>query len=211
MLVAERSRAPTFRPPSIVIEPVGLSHETRREAGKDKFRAKPVERLSKAGFFKLAVSFDVGDRIPAISSAPSNTPRDDPRDAWRRDLERAQESASAIDDEEGERPKPEAFAEARAFLELLPPSVPRFSIWASGDGEVGLTWSERHGAAGFLEVVFRGTGEVLWAADLGRGPEGGSARFDRERATRLPRELDLEIEHLTTRTSPGRVDVAAPR
>jgi len=128
----------------------------------------------------------------------------DLRSILRRDLDQAKESAEHIEPDEGERPTDAAFRAASFFIDLLPPKLPRPAVWASGDGEVGFTWSKRTGAAGFLEVAFKDTACLEWAADFGEGCRGGTVTIDLTRVTRLPTELQDKIDRLTS--EPSRAD-----
>lgn len=117
----------------------------------------------------------------------------DARTAIRTNLDLARESAEAIDAEEGEAPSIEAFRDAEAFVDLLPPMVSPPSVYASGDAEVGFTWS---GSGRFLEVAFRGDGGLHWAAAFGDDRLGGFAPVDVRSATRLPKALANLIDRL---------------
>lgn len=142
---------------------------------------------------------DTAATIGAAEILPSRWMRadaDDRRTAFHRALERAREDAENIAPEEGERPAQKAFAEAAAFVELLSSDVPFGSVWASGDGEVGFTWSRRHGAKGFLEIAFAGRGEIEWAAEFDDESDGGRIAFDAARATRLPEAIEQWVERL---------------
>lgn len=130
------------------------------------------------------------------SGSVSGSPAEDLRARLFAELDRAKEDAEAITAEEGRRPPDEAFRDASAFIELLPPDLPAPSIWASGDGEVGFTWSKHHGAKGFVEVAFCGEGRIEWAADFGDACVGGTVTVDLARATRLPRDLERCIDRL---------------
>jgi hypothetical protein len=120
------------------------------------------------------------------------------QDAWnatqiRASLELAHESADAITDEEGVPPSEQAFQDAEAFIDLLPLTVPLPLVYASGDAEVGFTWSNRDR---FLEVAFRGDGQLHWAAAFGSDRPGDVVRIDIRSATRLPRQLAGLIDRL---------------
>lgn len=140
------------------------------------------------------------ERPEGLSSQSTRSATEDRRLEFRRALERAREDAEKIGPEEGERPSPRAVAEAGAFAELLPSSVPVGSVWASGDGEVGFTWSRRHGAQGFLEIAFAGRGVIEWAAEFDGCSDGGSIDFDATKATRFPEVIERWIERLWPQT-----------
>lgn len=131
-------------------------------------------------------------RAPLVSGMRSRT-RPDLREELRLALERARESADRLEDDEDERPSEQAFRDAAAFIERLPPRTEKPSVWASGDAEVGLTWSLPQG---FLEVAFRGDGRLRWAAAFGAEWTGGEPQIDIHRVTRLPDELANYLDRL---------------
>lgn len=136
---------------------------------------------------------ETGSRAPLVTGTRSRT-RPDLREQLRLALERARESAERLEDDEGERPSEQAFRDAAAFIERLPPRTAKPSVWASGDAEVGFSWS----APGkFLEVAFRGDGRLRWAAAFGAEWRGAEPELDIHRVTRLPDQLMKYLDSLT--------------
>lgn len=106
------------------------------------------------------------------------------------------EASQAIFGEGAKSPSRNAFAEAEALLALLPDDIPLGSAWASGDGEVGFTWSRRHGANGFLELALTGRGEIEWSAELSIGSGGGFIPFSTSASPHLPAMISFLLRHL---------------
>lgn len=124
--------------------------------------------------------------LPLLPRVLGASATQDARVAIRADLDRARVSAAAITEEDGTPPPEEAFREAEAFVKLLPPVVPRPSVYASGDAEVGFSWSS---GGRFLEVAFSGDGNLHWAATFGEDRPGGCIPIDMRSAARLPKAL----------------------
>lgn len=133
----------------------------------------------------------LSEDIPGVTAG--FLPLRDARSDLRAELDLACEAAAAIDEDEGVPPSKEAFRDAAAFIELLPTSVPLPSVYASGDAEVGFTWSE---PGRFLEVAFRGDGHLRWAAAFGEHRPGGAITIDMQSATRLPKALADLIDQM---------------
>ncbi len=120
-------------------------------------------------------------------------PARDTRTRLHSKLDMAREAADHIDEDEGEPPTREAFSDASAFIDMLPTSIPVPEVYASGDAEVGFTWSlyDR-----FFEVAFRGDGNLRWAGTFGSHRPGGLIAIDMKSATRLPTVLSDLIDQL---------------
>jgi len=150
--------------------------------------------LTYAGFADFGVAERSGrlpGDVPNVTAA--NPPLRDSRSDLRAQLDLALEAAGSIDEDEGTPPSKAAFRDAAAFIELLPASTPLPSVYASGDAEVGFTWS---GPGRFLEVAFRGDGYLRWAAAFGEHRPGGAIAIDLQSATRLPKALADLIDQL---------------
>jgi hypothetical protein len=108
-------------------------------------------------------------------------------------LDVAREAAAHIDEDEGIPPSQRAFSDASSFIDQLPASIPVPEVYASGDAEVGFTWSL---ADRFLEVAFRGDGKLRWAGAFGAYRPGGEIAITMKNATRLPKFLSDLIDRL---------------
>lgn len=150
--------------------------------------------LTSAGLADFGVAERSG-RLPGDvpNVTAGNPPLRDSRSDLRAELDLAHEAAGSIDEDEGTPPSKAAFRDAAAFIELLPASMPLPSVYASGDAEVGFTWS---GPGRFLEVAFRGDGYLRWAAAFGEHRPGGAIAIDLQSATRLPKALADLIDQL---------------
>jgi hypothetical protein len=105
----------------------------------------------------------------------------------------AREAAKHMDEDEGAPPTRDAFLDATAFINMLPTSIPIPEVYASGDAEFGFTWSL---SGRFLEVAFRGDGDLRWAGAFGSYRPGEQIPFDMRSATRLPKVLSDLIDQL---------------
>lgn len=76
--------------------------------------------------------------------------------------------------EDGIVPNSLAFRDAATFITLIPPLAPEPSIFVSGDGEVGFSWSLTDA---FVEVAFRGDDQIRYAFRFGKPVHGDEVPF----------------------------------
>jgi hypothetical protein len=97
------------------------------------------------------------------------------------------------DSNEGDAPNDDAFRDAEAFITLIPVGVEEPSIYASGDAEVGFSWTTPDG---FVEVAFRGDGNIRYAFRSGSDVDGGITSFRNGGAPRMPSDLNRALQRL---------------
>ncbi len=192
----EFASAPKARPVSSVVNAAEFEQPT---AYSGRHMLSPALILS---FTVLtSASFPCGVSPSAVQSLLSRSPLThvslvparDTRTRLHSKLDMAREAADLIDEDEGAPPTRDAFLDASAFIDMLPTSIPVPEVYASGDAEAGFTWSV---SGRFLEVAFRGDGNLRWAGTFGSDRPGGIIPIDMKSATRLPTVLSDLIDQL---------------
>jgi hypothetical protein len=148
-----------------------------------------LDNHSRAGVTLFAQTFETG----TLTATRGAFARSDnvPRLAMDLLMRRAEVASWAADD--GEPPTRAAFDDAQDFLTFLH-TVPRKpSIYASGDAEVGYNWAWQDG---FVEVAFRGDGNIRYALRFGGDLKGDVTPFRDGGVPIVPPELYSALQRL---------------
>ena len=96
---------------------------------------------------------------------------------------------------DGDRPSEGAFGDAETFIGLIPSGAPLPSLYVSGDAEVGFSWMWDEG---FIEVAFRGDGNIRYAFRFGEDLKGDVCEFRPAQVPLVPVLLMTALNALIT-------------